>query len=109
MTTIRATCPDCGDVELSPPDMRLVVCNRPAWSYYTFSCPSCHVEVRRPADDEVVGLLVSGGVTAETVHVPDELFEEHTGPALCYDDLLDFALFLREHDHLARGVAPLGG
>lgn len=101
MTTIRATCPSCGDVELRPHDMRLVVCSHPDWSYYAFACPNCRDTVQRHADQEVVGLLVSGGVPAEQVHVPAEVFEEHDGPPLTYDDLLDFALVLREHDHLA--------
>ena len=36
MTTIRATCPTCGDVELKPAELRLSVCTRPEWSTYAF-------------------------------------------------------------------------
>jgi predicted RNA-binding Zn-ribbon protein involved in translation (DUF1610 family) len=109
MTTIRATCPSCGDVELQPRDMRLVVCTHVEWSYYAFSCPNCRDRVQRHADEEVVGLLMSGGVLAEQLHVPDEVFEEHSGPPLTYDDLLDFALSLRASDDLVAGVGALGG
>ncbi|MCU0265531.1 MAG: hypothetical protein MUC45_05335 [Actinomycetia bacterium] len=108
MTTIRATCPTCGDVELKPSDLRLVVCSRAEWSTYAFDCPACADEVKKPADEEVVALLVSGGVQAQTWHIPAEALEAHPGPALTYDDLLDFALWLDEHDALAAGITPAG-
>lgn len=94
MTTIKTSCPVCGDVELTPPQMRLVVCTRPEWSFYSFACTSCADEVRKPADPEVVGLLVSGGVLAERWIIPAEALEEHSGAPISYDDLLDFALGL---------------
>jgi len=106
MTTIKASCPVCGDVELTPEQMRLVVCSNPDWSYYAFDCPRCADEVRRHADDEVVSLLISGGVRADTWHVPEEIFEEHDGAPLTYDDLLDFALWLRANDSVPEGLAP---
>ena len=71
MTTIKASCPSCGEVELTP------------------------------ADDHVVSLLVSGGVPATVWDVPAEALEPHSGSALTYDDLLDFALHLERIDLLA--------
>jgi hypothetical protein len=38
MTTIKTSCPVCGDVELTPAQMRLVVCSRSEWSFYAFLC-----------------------------------------------------------------------
>ena len=108
MTTIRATCPTCGDVELKPADLRLVVCSRAEWSTYAFDCPSCNDEVKKPADEEVVALLVSGGVSAQTWHIPAEALEPKPGPGLTYDDLLDFALWLDSHDALAADVQTAG-
>ncbi|MGH8870185.1 MAG: hypothetical protein ACRDYU_19620 [Actinomycetes bacterium] len=105
MTTIKASCPVCGDVELTPDQMRLVVCSKADWSYYAFDCPGCADEVSRGADDEVVRLLISGGVRAETWHVPDEVFEVRDGAPLSYDELLDFALWLRENDRLTTGLS----
>lgn len=101
MTTIKASCPSCGDVELTPPQVRLVVCSVKAWSYYAFTCGSCLEEVRKPAGRDVVALLISGGVIAEPWSVPAEALEEHTGPALSYDDVLDFALWLDHADLVA--------
>lgn len=108
MTTIKATCPTCGEVELTPPDIRLVVASHAPLSYYAFECPICSEHVRKPADDHVVSLLISGGVQASMWDVPAEALESHAGPALDYDDLLDFALHLQYADCLAAlAAAPL--
>ncbi len=104
MTTIKAACPDCGDVSLKPRQLRLVVCTRTEWSYYSFLCPDCGDEVRKHADSEVIALLTSGGVPAEPWHIPAEAMEPHEGPPLVYDDLLDFALWLNGS---ADVIAPL--
>ncbi len=101
MTTIKASCPTCGEVDLTPADMSLMVCSHAPLSYYAFSCPGCQQEVRKPADDHVVSLLVSGGVDAHVWEVPGEVLELKEGPRLSYDDLLDFALHLGETDLLA--------
>jgi hypothetical protein len=101
MTTIKASCPSCGEVELTPADVSLMVCSHAPLSYYAFSCPGCHGEVRKPADDHVVSLLVSGGVPARVWDVPGEALELKEGPRLSYDDLLDFALQLGATDLLA--------
>ncbi|RKS67909.1 hypothetical protein CLV35_3813 [Motilibacter peucedani] len=104
MTTIKASCPMCGDVELKPAQLRLVVCSRSEWSYYAFTCPTCSDEVRKPADEEIVALLVSGGVAAERWHVPAEVLEEKTGGAISYDDVLDFVLNLDRIDAEAHAL-----
>jgi hypothetical protein len=62
--------------------------------------------VRKPADDEVVTLLVSGGVVAENWVIPAEALEEHEGNAITYDDVLDFALSLDRVDLLASLITP---
>ena len=101
MTTIKASCPTCGEVELTPADVALMVCSHAPMSYYSFCCPTCTDEVRKPADDHVVSLLVSGGVPAQVWELPAEVLEVRTGPAITYDDLLDFALSLHSTDLVA--------
>jgi len=98
VTTIRATCHTCGEVELTPDDIELRVCTHASASYYRFECPLCRTEVQKPADDRVVQLLISGGVTATVWELPDEVQEERAGPPLTMDDLLDFHLLLGRHD-----------
>ncbi len=90
MTTIRATCPTCGEVGLTPDEVELHVDptgHRQA--SYCFDCPSCLELISKPADERIVRLLASGGV-------PVREWREAEGPAgiggpsLTYDDLLDF-------------------
>ncbi len=94
MTTIKASCPTCGDVTLTPADVRLVVCTVPAWSFYAFACTACDQEVRKAATEDVVRLLRSGGIVAEAWAVPAEALEEHAGADIDWDDVLDFTLAL---------------
>lgn len=95
MTVIKATCPSCGDVELTPQQVRLVTSNVPDRSYYSFTCAACGDLVRKPAGAEVVRLLRVGGVVAERVHVPAEALEAHEGPVLTWDDVIDFSTWLQ--------------
>lgn len=110
MTTIKASCPTCGECELTPADVSLMVCSHAPMSYYSFHCPTCTEQIRKPADDHVVSLLVSGGIRPVVWEVPGEALEPKVGPQLTYDDLLDFALQLGCSDLLAGlAVAPLRG
>ena len=103
MTTIKATCPVCGDVDLSPADVRLTVAEAAGWATYTFKCGSCLDLVEKTADDEVVALLSSAGVHID--RVPGEVLETHTGKPVSYDELLDLALWLETHDVIVPHLA----
>ena len=113
MATIKATCPMCGDVDLVPRQVRVRVVEAiedcDSRRSYAFSCPTCHDEVEKPADEEVVRLLTSAGVRLDRVPVPAEARESHTGRPIGYDDLLDFVLALASHDALAQEMAPSFG
>ncbi len=98
MTTIKATCPRCGEVELTPEDIELRVCTHAPASYYVFGCPLCRTDVQKPADDRVIQLLISGGVRATVWELPEEILEPRMGPPLDHDDLLDFHLLLDRAD-----------
>lgn len=102
MTTIRATCPTCGEVELTPDDIELRVCTYAPASYYQFTCPLCADAIQKPADDRVVQLLISGGVAASVWDLPSEAQDVHRGPAFTMDDLLDFHLLLEQPDWFAQ-------
>ena len=61
MATIKATCPLCGDVDLTPRQVSVRVVEAieesAARRSYAFDCPTCHETMRKPADPEVVRLL----------------------------------------------------
>ncbi len=105
MTTIKASCPVCGDVDLTPAQVTLVVCSRLEWSYYAFTCTTCKDEIRKPADDEIISLLIAGGVDPTMWEIPAEVLEDHSGPAINYDDVLDFVLALDRVDDFAAALA----
>jgi predicted RNA-binding Zn-ribbon protein involved in translation (DUF1610 family) len=90
MTTIKATCPGCGEVDLTADDIILRIGATKSVNSYGFTCPKCGEFVEKQADDRIVRLLLSGGVMPVPVHVPAEALEVREGPAFTYDDLLDF-------------------
>jgi hypothetical protein len=96
-TLIRATCTDCGDVELGPGDLVVRLCEDTESGTYVFRCPRCTLPVVHPADRPTVDLLVSSGVRLELWTLPAELVEPRPiGEPFTHDDLLDFHLLLDE-------------
>jgi predicted RNA-binding Zn-ribbon protein involved in translation (DUF1610 family) len=106
VTTIKATCPDCGEVDLTANDILLRIGASKAVNTYAFSCPDCSEFIQKSADDRVVRLLLSGGVVPVPVHVPAEALEIHDGPSITHDDLIDFHQLLKTDDWLDQVVGP---
>ena len=100
MTTIEATCPRCGEVDLTAGDILLRIGATQAVNTYGFTCPHCSKFVEKAADDRIVRLLLSGGVMPVPVHVPAEALEPRQGPPINHDDLLDFHEMLERDDWL---------
>jgi len=90
MATIRATCGDCGDVELTTADVRVRVCLDDNAGSYHFRCPQCEMAVVKPAEPRIVDLLAASGVEVSMWRLPAELREPRFGPRIDHDDLLDF-------------------
>lgn len=109
MATIKATCPMCGDVDLTPRQVHVRVVEAieddMSRRTYTFGCPQCHEDVEKSADAEIVRLLSTAGVEIERVPVPAEAREHHAGAPIGYDDLLDLALWLEQTDDLMAELA----
>lgn len=100
MATIRASCPDCGDVELTTDDVTVRVCTDDNQGAYQFACPSCHLSVVKAAEPQIVELLVASGVRLNTWHLPAELLEHRDGHPITHDDLLDFHNLLDNDEQL---------
>lgn len=90
MAMIRASCPTCGDVELTTRDVRVLLCSTTYDSSYAFQCPSCRVAVSKPAEARVVDVLLASGISLSVWHLPAELDEPKAGAPISYDDLLEF-------------------
>jgi predicted RNA-binding Zn-ribbon protein involved in translation (DUF1610 family) len=108
MATVRASCPECGDVELTTRELRVMVCSTTNQGSYAFQCPTCHLAVSKATDARVVDVLVASGATFTIWRMPAELSERHSGPPISYDDLLAFHFDLERSDCLAElGEADL--
>lgn len=105
MTTIRATCPQCGEVEMDARSILLQVEQESGEGSYSFDCPSCELPVEKPADRKIVLLLMSAGVE---VMEPQEAVSSEVrpnGPPLTSDDLIDFHFLLQRDDWFDQLVA----
>lgn len=104
-TVIKASCHDCGDVELAVRDLSVRVCFEGEHGSYVFRCPTCQMSVVKPAEQRIVDLLVASGVELVQWRLPAELFEAHDGDPISHDDLIDFHHLLREDDWFSTLVA----
>lgn len=75
MTTIKTTCTNCGDVELTPDQIALELEPSEDRGSYVFGCPVCGSLQRRTASPRVVSILLATGV-AYRVTRPDPITEE---------------------------------
>jgi hypothetical protein len=89
-TVIKASCHECGDVELGVAELHVRVCTADTQGSYVFRCPSCQKAVVKPAEPRIVDLLVASGVELIEWRLPAELFEAHDGAPISHDDLIDF-------------------
>ncbi len=107
MTSIRATCPRCGEVEMSADSIALSVRDDTGEGTYRFVCPSCSSTVEKRADRKVVMLLLSAGVqvAGEEERMEDVLSARPDGPPLTSDDLIDFHFMLADDDWFGKLLA----
>lgn len=98
MTRIRATCPDCGEVDITAEDIELFIAGELEGGKYCFECPNCINQVSKPADSRIIQLLISGGVRASA---QEPRMAHNDLPPLSYDDLLAFHFELEKANTLA--------
>ena len=107
MATIRASCSDCGDVELTTNDVNVRICDDDSSGTYAFRCPYCQMTVIKPAETRTIDLLVASGVSFTTWRLPAELYETHIGEPITHDDLLDFHHLLHDDSKLSDVLTEL--
>jgi predicted RNA-binding Zn-ribbon protein involved in translation (DUF1610 family) len=115
MTTIRTTCPRCGEVDMGPESILLQVVRGGREGTYRFECPTCLESVEKRADRKIVALLVSAGVdVASRGEAP--MFEDlgppvadpggaPAGPAFTIDDVIDFHFRLQDDRYIQEFLA----
>ncbi|NLA36802.1 MAG: hypothetical protein GX868_14120 [Actinobacteria bacterium] len=98
MALIRATCSECGDVELRSRDLQVRICTDNGNGSYLFRCPVCRMTEVKGADDQVVDILVAAGVKCVEWRLPAELAERPAGARISHDDVLDFHELMASDD-----------
>jgi predicted RNA-binding Zn-ribbon protein involved in translation (DUF1610 family) len=108
MTTIRATCPTCGEVEMDAQAILLSIRETDGEGVYSFTCPTCFDTIEKPADRKVVMLLLSAGVDVTQIAEVTEIAHEPVRddlPPLTADDLIDFHFLLERDDWFTKLAA----
>lgn len=107
MARIRASCPTCGDVELTTAEMSVRITGPDGAGEYHFDCPVCEAPVEKLAERHTVDLLLASGVHESSCDEPvEQLVFAETRP-LTHDDLLAFHDLLADEAQLTRAVAQL--
>ena len=122
MTTIRTTCPRCGEVDMGPEAILLSVRQNGREGSYRFTCPNCADDVEKRADRKIVALLVSAGVDIDPGEElvgsqPELLFDDELdprgvlpdGPAFSIDDVIEFHYLLEDDRRIQEFLASSGG
>jgi predicted RNA-binding Zn-ribbon protein involved in translation (DUF1610 family) len=119
MTTIRTTCPRCGEVDMGPEAILLSVLQGGREGTYRFTCPTCMDAVEKRADRKIVALLVSAGVDVMSGETAEERMDplwgddeaetspapRSSGPDFTADDVIDFHFMLEDDDYIRRFFA----
>lgn len=91
---VQALCRTCGTVTVPARLLRLVVCNVPDRSTYSWRCPRCGEAYERHVTARAASILREAGVLAEPWYIPAEALESHVGPPLDEADLGSFLVAL---------------
>lgn len=98
---MRARCSWCGEVRITVDALRCGILADRSAALCEFSCPSCGRLVFQRTSAERAAMFVLSGARRASTRIPLELLEEHSGPAIGWDDILDLRLAL-EAPPLAR-------
>jgi hypothetical protein len=102
-TRIRATCPVCGDIQLSVEDLTIRTCVGREGGEYRWKC-RCGIVVKQ-ADQSIINLLRSSGTKEEVWELPLELIEHPVDGILTEDAIIDLELAFNDgsfYDKIAK-------
>jgi predicted RNA-binding Zn-ribbon protein involved in translation (DUF1610 family) len=87
---VRASCPDCGDVEVHSDGITIRRCVETMEHSFRFRCPICSMWAVKDAGSGAVTLLLRAGVPVEHWNLPLELAERPShGATIDHDDVID--------------------
>ena len=101
MATIRATCHQCGDVELTTADVTVWVNAIDHKGTYSFVCPDCELTIAKPAEPRTIDLLLASGVAYQLSVPPVEVADSvRTGPPITSQELDGFRRLLDDDEQV---------
>ena len=105
MSTVRNHCALCGTVTVPAQRVRLVVASgQLSRSWYEMPCPRCGDQLTGQAGSPMLRrMLAQAGAVIDVA--PAEALEDHSGPAIGWDDVLDLVLELEADG--GKSVAPV--
>jgi len=107
MARIRASCPTCGDVELTVPDVSVRICTSTSQGEYSFHCPDCGDTVTKTAESRTIDLLVASGVRVVSWSMPKERRLSDDTTPISHDDVIDFHALLHDDRMLNEALGSL--
>lgn len=107
MARVRATCENCGDIELSIEGVSVRICREDHDGTYLFTCSSCNTKHQKSASRRTLDLLVSSGAEVIFWSVPVERIVGASLGALTHDDLLDFHRKFQDDSLVAEALGQL--
>lgn len=105
MPIIRATCSNCGDVELTSTELKILYCNQTREWSYAFQCPSCKKREARPVEGRVVDILMAAGCRVTYWDRPRESSHQCRDKPLFTED--DASSFCRALEFAGTNLAGL--
>ena len=90
MSVLKADCRACGTVFLTLDELSCVIQRERKEALCQFACPIYTLTVTQELPPQDVAILRAMGARELMGSVPFELLEDHFGPPLSFDDLLDF-------------------
>jgi len=96
MVRVKSRCCNCGEVALSLEDILLVEHGDGDGTFYTFICCTCGGAQAYPADSRFIDFMRMNGCEPIVLGHPIEIKQAEDDPPICWDDLLDLHLLLRE-------------
>lgn len=95
MALIRASCPECGDVELGSNQIQGQIWD--GRESYIFRCPVCRMTIPKDCDAQVIQILGAAGCKIVSIEPPKwETLE--TSVDLTVDEIIDFHEMLKDDE-----------
>ena len=93
--TIRATCPDCGDVRFPSGALTIHIAAGSGDAHVSYLCPDCGIRTAQRVPGAVLDTLRRAGVRVRCHTRPAEADEAHNGPPISAAEVAAFASALR--------------